>query len=50
MIDSSHINLDEETVTKLGLRLSDKHVNSEIAPDARVFEYPHLKDVFVNGK
>ncbi len=38
-------NIDEETITRLGLRLSDKHVNLD--PSARVFEYPHLDEVFI---
>lgn len=39
--------IDDETISKIGLRLSDKPINSDIAIDARVFEYPHLEDVFV---
>src|SRR5688572_15251565 len=38
-------NIDEETITRLGLRLSDKHVNCD--PSSRVFEYPHLDEVFI---
>jgi hypothetical protein len=40
-------NFDAETINRIGLRLSDRAINAEIAPNARVFEYPHLKDVFV---
>lgn len=40
-------NLDEETISKIGLRLSDEQINAQVAPDARVFEYPNLDRVFV---
>ena len=41
------VNLDEETIRKTGLRLSDKPVNAELAPEARVFEFPQLENVFI---
>ncbi len=47
MIKSSDLNLDEKTISKIGLRLSDKLINAQIAPGARVFEYPHLENVFI---
>lgn len=47
MIPIGGFNIDEETISKLGLRLSDEPLNAEIAPNARVFEYPHLDKVFV---
>lgn len=47
MIDTDDLNIDKETISKIGLRLSDKHINAQIAPNARVFEYPHLDNVFV---
>src|SRR3954463_10549050 len=40
-------NIDEETIRKVGLQLSDKKINAQIAPNARVFEYPHLENVFI---
>ena len=40
-------NLKSSTITKMGLRLSDQKINAEISPDARVFEYPHLENVFI---
>ena len=43
----NEINLDKETITKIGLRPSDKTINAQIAADARVFEYPDLENVFV---
>jgi hypothetical protein len=39
--------IDEETIKTVGLRLSDGDVNAQIASNTRVFEYPHLKDVFI---
>ena len=44
-IDEFHI--DEQTINKLGLQLSEKVINAQIAPSARVFEYPHLDKVFI---
>jgi len=40
-------NIDEETIRSIGLRLSDKSINAQIAPEARVFDYPHLENVFI---
>jgi hypothetical protein len=39
--------IDAETINKVGLRLSIKQINAQIAQNARIFEYPHLADVFV---
>jgi hypothetical protein len=47
MNNSNDHNIDEETILKLGLRPSDKSINAQIAPDARVFIYPFLEDVYV---
>ena len=47
MIEIVETNIDAETISSLGLQLSDKHVNAEIALHARVFEYPHLDNVFI---
>lgn len=47
MQNSNDVNISEKVISKIGLRLSDKPVNAHIAPDARVFEYPHLKNVYV---
>jgi hypothetical protein len=41
------VNIDEETISKIGLRPSDKSINAHIAPEARVFIYPFLEDVYV---
>jgi hypothetical protein len=40
-------NIDAETINHLGLRVSEKQINAHIAPEARVFEYPGLENVFV---
>ena len=45
MTDSEMYNIDEETINRIGLRLSDKHINPD--PSSRVFEYPHLDEVFI---
>jgi hypothetical protein len=39
--------IDDKTINKLGLRLSDKPISAQIATGARIFEYPHLDNVFV---
>ncbi len=46
-MNNNDFNIDEETIHKVGLRLSDKHINAQIAPNARIFEYPYLDNVFV---
>lgn len=45
MTNIATYNIDEETISRLGLRLSDKHISLD--PSSRVFEYPHLDDVFI---
>ena len=47
MINTDEYNIDSETIRNLNLRLSNKHINAETALTARVFEYPHLDNVFV---
>src|SRR3954465_15694201 len=47
MENNKHFNIDDETISKIGLQLSDKNINAHIAPNARVFEYPGLDNVFV---
>jgi hypothetical protein len=41
------LNIDDETISKIGLRLSESPVNTPVAPDVRVFQYPHLDDVYI---
>lgn len=40
-------NIDDETIRNLGLEPSDVPINASIAPEARVFRYPQLVDVFI---
>jgi hypothetical protein len=47
MTTIDNINIDEETINHVGLQLSSQEINAEIAANSRVFEYPHLKDVFI---
>jgi hypothetical protein len=47
MTENKDANINSDTIKKLGLRLSDKKINADISPDARVFEYPQLPNVFV---
>jgi len=41
------VNIDDDTIKKVGLRLSEKPINAETAIESRVFEYPHLENVFI---
>lgn len=47
MNNENEVNIDDTTIKDIGLRLTDKHINAETAPSARVFEYPHLPDVYI---
>ena len=47
MADATPLNLDAETIGQLGLRQSDAHINAPLAPNARVFVYPAVADVYV---
>jgi hypothetical protein len=47
MENKTDYTIDEETIERLGLRPTDKAVNAQIAPDARVFAYPLLENVFI---
>lgn len=47
MNNENEINIDEATIKDIGLRLTDKHINAETALSSRVFEYPHLPDVYI---
>lgn len=44
---SPELNIDAETINQIGLRISENQINAHIAPNARVFEYPGLENVFV---
>ena len=47
MNNRNDCNLDDETIRKAGLRISVKPINAQIAPNSRIFEYPHLENVFI---
>lgn len=47
MLSNKDVNLDEGTIREVGLRISTKAINAQIAPDARVFEIPGLENVFI---
>jgi hypothetical protein len=47
MSDIISYNIDEETISKLGLIITNKQINAPCTPHARVFEYPHLDNVFI---
>ena len=47
MKNINDVNIDEETITMIGLRPCDKSINAQIAPESRVFIYPFLENVFV---
>ena len=47
MGNTVHFNIDDATIDKICLRLSDKEINAQIAPNARIFEYPGLENVYV---
>ena len=40
-------NIDEETISRLGLTITNKQINAQSTPRARVFEYPHLENVYI---
>ena|SRR5688572_23822378 len=39
--------LDDETIESLGLILTESPLTAEISHPGRVFEYPHLKGVYI---
>ena len=47
MLNRTHYSIDEDTISKVGLHISDKLADAHIPPNARVFEYPWLKNVFI---
>ncbi|HEV7329644.1 MAG TPA: hypothetical protein VGN63_01280 [Flavisolibacter sp.] len=40
-------NLDKETIEKLGLVPSEKSINAQAAPDARIFQFQNLENVYI---
>lgn len=47
MGNNNEHNIDEETISQVGLRPSDQAINAQIAPQARVFIYPFLDGVYI---
>ena len=47
MKDHIGSNISNKTISELGLRLSDKKVNAVVSPNAKVFEFPYLDNVFI---
>lgn len=47
MSEQDHFNLSVEVIEQLGLQQSHEDINAQIAPNARVFTYPGLQDVYV---
>lgn len=39
--------IDEATISRIGLRLSDTPVKEHLSRNARIFEFPTLENVFV---
>ena len=40
-------NLKQETIDLLGLIPAEKTINAQISPEARVFEYPKVENVYI---
>jgi predicted nucleotidyltransferase len=47
MMNINTFSIDDETISKIGLQLSNKQINALIAPDSRIFDYPNLDNVFI---
>jgi hypothetical protein len=47
MSNNMEVNIDQETITKVGLRPSDNSTAVQIAAGTRVFDYPDLENVFI---
>ena len=47
MINNNEENIDDETIEAVGLKLTNVPINAVIAPSARIFEYPHLENVYI---
>ncbi len=50
MTQEENINLEEETISKVGLQLVDEPLQAEVPIGSRVFEYPELDKVFIMEK
>ena len=47
MINHNEDNIDAETIKAVGLKLTNVPINAATAPSARIFEYPHLENVYI---
>jgi hypothetical protein len=47
MFEANQLNLDQDTIVQLGIRRCYKRINAQIAPNARVFEYPAIENVYI---
>lgn len=47
MNNTNDKNIDDTTIQKVGLRISEKPINAQLSLDSRIFEYPHLENVYV---
>src|SRR5687767_7377550 len=47
MTNTNDFNIEEQTISRIGLQQSTKDINAHIAPNARVFKYPGLDNVFI---
>jgi len=47
MIKNNEENIDAKTIETVGLKLTTAPINAPTALLARVFEYPHLENVYV---
>ncbi|RYZ56669.1 MAG: hypothetical protein EOO14_12015 [Chitinophagaceae bacterium] len=39
--------LDKETIAALGLTKSEESINASVAPDARIFQFPNIENVYI---
>ena len=39
--------LDSETIAALGLVKSEKSINASVAPDARIFQFSNIENVYI---
>jgi len=47
MINTADVNIDEQTIKKLGLKVSDDAITAQLPHNARAFKYPHLDKVYI---
>jgi hypothetical protein len=47
MSDAVTGNLKQETIDLLGLKPTERKINAQISPHARVFEYPKMENVYI---